>query len=208
MNTYFGRHAIVTISASGSFITLRTLDALHGRTTRMFVGADALYNWIDTPSSTSFMDYDCGSFIVMHRVNDQTVHVHQTWIQPGIRNTIRGYTQDFDLAVDDLLAALVAEFGIKRLVDLDSRQGQASVTITNGAHRQIKALDKLHRRALSKAMRDNFRWKDSHVCLYADWDKDFSFVDQRMNGGLCLHETHVIGRDGKFHRKLHYQVHT
>ena len=208
MNNYFGHHAIVTISANGRFLTFRTLDAQHGRSTRMFIGADALYNWIDKPSTTAFMDYDCGSFVVMHRVNDQSVHLHQTWIQPDVMNTVRGYAQDFDLSVDDLLAALVAEFGIKRLVALDSSQGHAVFTITNGAHRQIKALDKQHRRALSKALRDGFHWKGSHVCLYADWDKDFSFVDQRLNGGLCLHETRVIGRDGKLHRKLCYQVHT
>ena len=88
MNNCFGRHTIVTISASDRFLSLRTLDALHGRSTRMFISADALYNWIDTPSTTSFMDYDCGSFVVIHRVNDQSVHLHQTWIQPDVRNTI------------------------------------------------------------------------------------------------------------------------
>lgn len=208
MNKYFGHHAIVTIAACDNFITLRTFDAQHGRSTRMFIRANALYDWVETPANATFIDYDCGSFAVMHRKDAQTVHWHQTWVQPDGQNGIHGYTQDFDISVDDLLAALVAEFGVKRLVDISSRPRQAEITITNGAHRQIKVLDKLHRRALSKAMRDGFHWRDSHVCLYADWGKDFSFVDQRMNGGLCLHETHIIGKDGIPHRKLHYQVHT
>ena len=153
------------------------------------------------------MDYDCGSFVVMHR-RDDIVHVHQTWVQSDIQSRIRGYIQNFDLFVDDLLAVLVAGVRIRKLASIEDRPGQASITITNGAHRQIKALDKLHRRALSKAMRGSFRWKDSHVCLYADWGKDFSFVDQRISGGLCLHETQIIGRDGNRHSKLYYQVHT
>lgn len=207
MNTIFGRHTIVTIEACADCMTLRTLDAQHGRSCRMFIDGDALYHWLDKPTGSSFMDYDCGSFIVMHR-REETVHVHQTWVQSEVLKGIRGYVQDFDLAVDDLLAVLVAGVRIRKLAELEGKRGQASITITDGAHRQIRALDKLQRRALSKALRDGFRWKGSQVCLYADWDKDFSFIDQRMNGGLCLHETRVIGRDGKFHRKLCYQVHT
>ena len=207
MNVYFGRHAIVTLEPNDRFITLRTLDALHGRSCRMFVDGKRLYCWLDTPTGDSFMDYDCGSFIVMHRYGS-VVHVRQTWVQVDLQNNLCGYTQNFDLPVADLFAVLVAEITVKTLVAIESKRGHASITITNGAHRQIKALDKRQRRALSKAMRDNFRWKDSHVCLYADWEKDFSFVDQHMNGGLCLHETFVIGRDGKRHSKLYYQVHT
>ena len=207
MNHYFGRHAIVTLDTCTDCITLRTLDARHGRSCRMFIDSDRLYRWLDKPDGSSFMDYDCGSFIVMHRRED-AVHVHQTWVQSDSQNSIRGYTQNFDLVVDDLLAVLVASVRIRKLAALESKLGQASVTITNGAHRQIKALNELHRRALSKAMRDSFHWKDSHVCLYADWGNDFSFVDQRINGGLCLHETQIIGRDGKRHSKLYYQVHT
>ena len=207
MNATFGHHAIVTLNSCVGCMTLRTLDALHGRSCRMFIDGDKLYRWLDKTDGASFMDYDCGSFIVMHR-RDSIVHVHQTWVQSDSQNNIRGYTQNFDLAVDDLLAVLVAGVKIRILAALESKPEQASITITNGAHRQIKALDKLHRRALSKAMRDSFRWKDSHVCLYADWGNDFSFVDQRLNGGLCLHETQIISRDGKLHSKLYYQVHT
>ena len=207
MNAIFGRHSIVTLDTCADCMTLRTLDAQHGQSCCMFIDGNKLYRWLDKPDGSSFMDYDCGSFIVMHR-RDSIVHVHQTWVQSDSQNSIRGYMQNFDLAVDDLLAVLVAGVRIRKPAALESKPGQASITITNGAHRQIKALDKLHRRALSKAMRDGFRWKDSHVCLYADWDKDFSFVDQRLNGGLCLHETQIIGRDGKRHAKLYYQVHT
>lgn len=207
MNTYFGRHVIVTLENSGNCITLRTLDALHGRSCRMFMDSDALYRWLEQSDDSSFMDYDCGSFVVMHRRNE-IVHVHQTWVQPDDRNGIRGYTQDFELLVDDLMAAVVANIRIRKLAKLGSNSGLSSVTITDGAHRQVRKLDQLHRRALSKGLRDTFRWNGFHVCLYADWDKDFGFVDQRVTGGLCLHETHVIGRDGKPHRKLYYQLHT
>ena len=207
MNSYFGCHAIITIEANERFMTLRTLDALHGHSCRMFIDSDRLYRWLDKPDTSSFMDYDCGSFVIMHRRNDN-VHAHQTWVQSDCHHGIRGYTQDFDLVADDLLAVLVAGVRIRKLTELEGKRGQAEITITNGAQRQIRKLDKLQRRALSKALRDSFKWKDSHVCLYADWGNDFAFVEQQMSGGLCLHETKVIGRDGKFHRKVCYQVHT
>lgn len=207
MNACFGHHALVTLESNGDFITLRTLDAQHGRSHRMFMDSDRLYRWLEEDDGSSFMDYDCGSFMVMHRRN-QTVHLHQTWAESDWKHDVRGYTQDFELPVDDLLAVVVAGIKTRRLAALESHRGQAVLTITNGAHRQIRKLDRTHRRAVSKALRDGFAWKDSHVCLYADWDKDFSFVDQRISGGLCLHECHVIGKDGKPHRKLHYQIHT
>ena len=207
MNSYYGRHVIVTLENSGNCITLRTFDALHGRSCRMFVDSDALYRWLEQSNDSSFMDYDCGSFAVMHKRND-IVHIHQTWVQSDYRNDICGYTQDFELFVDDLMAVVVANVSIRKLAELGSCHGSASIVITNGAHRQVRNLDHLHRRALIKSMRDSFRWKEAHVCLYADFDKDFGFVDQRVTGGLCLHETHVIGRDGKLHRKLYYQLHT
>jgi len=207
MNTYYGHHVIVMLENSGNCITLRTLDALHGRSCRMFMDSDALYRWLEQSDGSSFMDFDCGSFVVMHRRNG-IVHVHQTWVQSDDRNGICGYTQDFELLVDDLMTVIVANIRIRKLARLGSDCGLSSVTITDGAHRQVKNLDHLHRRALSKGLRDVFRWKGSHVCLYADWDQDFGFVDQCVTGGLCLHETHVVGRDGKLHRKLCYQLHT
>lgn len=207
MNTYYGRHAIITLENAGNCLTLRTLDALHGRSSRMFVDSDALYRWLEQSDGSSFMDYDCGSFIVMHRKND-IVHVHQTWVQPDGRNSIRGYTQDFELTADDLMTVIVAGLKVKKLAELGSQHGLSSVTITNGAHRQLKQLDALHRRALSKCLRDSSHLKESNVCLYADWGKDFGFVDQLFTGGVCLHETYVTGRDGKPHRKLYYQLYT
>lgn len=208
MNNYFGRHAIVTIESTGSFATLNTYDAQHGNSMRMYLDSDKLYRWIDSEAQNAFLDHDCGSFTIMRRIGKEIVSIHLTWLHSIGGSNIKGYTQEFHLQTDDLMAVLLTEDRVRKLVALDDKPRQAQITITNGAHRQIRALDKRHRRALSKAMRDSFRWKDSHVCLYADWDKDFSFVDQCMNGGMCLHETRVIGRDGKIHRKLHYQVHT
>lgn len=207
MNAYLGRHVIVTLENNEHCMILRTLDALHGRSCRMFVDSDALYHWLEQSNGSSFKDYDCGSFVVMHRRNE-IVHVHQTWVQSDDRNGICGYTQDFELLVDDLVTVIVANIRIRKLARLGSDCGLSSATVTDGAHRQVKNLDHLHRRALSKELRDVFRWKGSHVCLYADWDQDFGFVDQCVTGGLCLHETHVVGRDGKKHCKLCYQLHT
>jgi len=208
MNTYFGRHAIVTIESTGSFVTLKTYDAQHGNSTRTYIDSDKLYHWIDSEAQSALLDHDYGSFTIMRRVSKDMISVRLTWLHTIGNHDIKGYTQDFDLHADDLMAVLLTEDRVRKLVSLDDKSQQAQITITNGAHRQIKALDKRHRRALSKAMRDSFRWKGSCLCLYADWGNDFSFVEQKMSGGLCLHDTRVSGKDRKLHSKLYYQVHT
>ena len=208
MNKTFGRHAIVTIESTGRFVTLKTYDAQHGSSMRMYIDSDKLYRWIDSEAQSAFLDHDCGSFTILRRVSKDTISVRLTWLHALGNHDVKGYTQDFDLQADDLMAVLLTEDRVRKLVSLDDKPRQAQITITNGAHRQIKALDKRHRRALSKAMRDSFKWKDSSLCLYADWGNDFSFVEQKMSGGLCLHDTRVSGKDRRLHDKLYYQVHT
>ena len=208
MNTYFGRHAIITIESTGSFITLKTYDAQHGNSMRMYIDSDKLYHWIDSEAQSSFLDHDCGSFTNMHRMSKERISVRLTWLHSIGNGNVNGYIQRFELLADDLMAVLLTGDRVRKLTALDERIRQAQITITNGAHRQIRALNKQQRRALSKAMRDSFRWKDSHICLYADWGNDFAFVEQKMSGGLCLHDTRISGKDRKPHSKLYYQVHT
>ena len=208
MNNYYGRHAIVTIESTGSFITLKTYDAQHGNSMRMYIDSDKLYHWIDSEAQSSFLDHDCGSFTIMHRVNKNTIEVHLTWLHSIGCSNLGGYVQNFVLHTDALMAVLLTGDRVRKLVALDDQPRQANITITNGAHRQIRMLDKQQRRALSKAMRDSFKWKNSCLCLYADWGNDFAFVEQKMIGGLCLHDTRISGKDKKLHSKLIYQVHT
>ena len=208
MNTYFGHHAIVTIESTGSFVTLKTYDAQHGNSMRMYIDASKLYHWIDNEAQSAYIDHDCGSFTILCRMSKEIISVRLTWLYAIGSGNVTGYTQEFDLQTDDVMAVLLTEDRVRTLISLDSKPRQAQITITNGAHRQIKTLDKHQRRALSKAMRDSFRWKNSSLCLYADWGNDFSFVEQKLSGGLCLHNTCVPGKDKKLHSKLCYQVHT
>ena len=208
MNHYFGHHAIVTIESTGSFVTLKTYDAQHGNSTRMYIESDKLYRWIDSDAQSMFLDYDCGSFTIMRRMSKEIISVRLTWLHTVGNHNVKGYTQEFDLHADDLMAVLLTADRVRKLVSLDGKPHQAQITITNGAHRQIRALDKHHRRALSKAMRDSFKCQNSCLCLYADWGNDFSFVEQKRSGGLCLHDTRVAGKDKQLHSKLYYSVHT
>ena len=208
MNHYFGRHAIVTIESTSSFVTLKTYDAQHGNSTRMYIDSDKLYHWIDSEAQSMFLDHDCGSFTIMRRMSKDAISVRLTWLHTVGNHNVKGYTQEFDLHANDLMAVLLTADRVRKLVSLDGKPHQAQITITNGAHRQIRALDKHHRRALSKAMRDSFKWQNSCLCLYADWGNDFSFVEQKLSGGLCLHDTRVAGKDKQLHSKLYYSVHT
>ena len=208
MNNIFGRHAIVTVESTGSFVTLKTYDAQHGSSMRMYIDANKLYRWIDSEAQSAFIDHNCGSFTLMRRMSKEIVSVRLTCLYAVGNHNVTGYTQDFVLHTDDLMAVLLTADRVRKLVSLDGKPHQAQITITNGAHRQIRALDKHHRRALSKAMRDSFKWQNSCLCLYADWENDFSFVEQKLSGGLCLHDTRISGKDRKLHSKLIYQVHT
>lgn len=69
----------------------------------------------------------------------------------------------------------------------------------------------LKRRALSKALRDSFKWKGSKsVTLYRDWGDDFYFVEEGgISGGLCLSDYgKVVGKDGVERNYYRYSVHT
>ena len=208
MNSIFGRHAIVTIESTGSFVTLKTYDAQHGSSMRMYIDANKLYRWTDSEAQSAFIDHDCGSFTILRRISKEIISVRLTWLHAIGGGNVTGYMQEFDLHTDDLMAVLLTEDRVRKLVSLDGKPCRAQITITNGAHRQIRTLDKHQRRALSKAMRDSFKWKNSSLCLYADWGSDFSFVEQKLSGGLCLHNTRVPGKDKKLHSKLVYRVHT
>lgn len=69
----------------------------------------------------------------------------------------------------------------------------------------------LKRRALSKALRDSFKWKGSKsITLYHDWGDDFYFKEEGgIAGGLCLSDYgKVIGKDGVERNYYRYSVHT
>lgn len=69
----------------------------------------------------------------------------------------------------------------------------------------------LKRRALSKALRDSFKWKGSKsVTLYRDWGDDFYFEEEGgIAGGLCLSDYgKVVGKDGVERNYYRYSVHT
>ena len=89
---------------------------------------------------------------------------------------------------------------------------QARLRFMGSAQRMIGkiCLDKREKRALCKALRDNFHWRDSdYVTLSADFGRDFYFTDDcGMRGGLCRHESTVRGKDGKAYTAVKYSIHT
>lgn len=66
------------------------------------------------------------------------------------------------------------------------------------------------RRALSKALRDNFHWKGDTVTLYRDGGKGFYFRTSSgcpAEGGLILHHT-MINTSVGVRPMVYYSVHT
>ncbi len=73
----------------------------------------------------------------------------------------------------------------------------------------IRGMNKLERRALSKALRDNWHWSHSEqVNLYADWNNSFFFDTETISGGLCKHTDMLTGKDGYPRERIRYSIHT
>jgi hypothetical protein len=73
----------------------------------------------------------------------------------------------------------------------------------------IHHLNHFERRALSKALRDNWHWsREETISLYADWNNSFFFQAETISGGLCQHTDTITGKDRKPRDRIRYSVHT
>ena len=86
---------------------------------------------------------------------------------------------------------------------------QCPITLAASANKMIHTLNQVERRALCKALRDNWYWQyPENLTLYEDWNDSFYFHTETICGGLCRHDDTVRGKDGKLHLRIRYSVHT
>lgn len=143
------------------------------------------------PEGKSVLDRDCGSWLAMYSVGG-VVNMEFAWIRGG-----QARTQNIQLDQADMEALVYGRFIVRRLSKEPIRQ--AEITLRESAHELIAKLNSQERRALSKALRDSFKWPGDHVRLSRDWGKDFWFSAENIHGGLCRHE---------YNGKITYSVHT
>ena len=210
----FSQNMIVTLenAACGELLYLTTFEPRRGRCCHFYINALRLGSWLNESTSNGpvFYDADLNSFLRAYRDSEDCIHFVISFIRINGNDDATGFVQRFDLNIVTIKDVMIIGQTLRRLVPINRDTPKAEITLTPSAHCMVRcvAKDKLTRRALSKAMARNFFWKDSHVTLYADINRSFVFRDERICGGLVLHSSTIIGKDGKPHEKLEYNIHT
>ena len=149
-------------------------------------------------------DADLNNFLRVWYVDAGTVSFRITWLSGS--EQVSGHIKTLDLPVSILTAAL-NDVPCRYLVNQDVHQ--CLVILKPSAHRMIHHLNRLERRALSKALRDNWhRPREETISLYADWNNSFYFQAETISGGLCQHTDTITGKDRKPRKRIRYSVHT
>lgn len=196
---------LVKLTPDDTFIALQTYDVLHGKSSRFYISIAMLKHWLEETSNTTFLDVDLQNTLKMTLTGEE-IYTVINWLNVTNQGTVSGFQQTFYIPISLLARALFGEkirFTVSR-----NAESKAHVALSFAGAKRLLSLSKLERRAFSKAIRDNFRWKNSNVTLSADFGKDFFFREETMCGGLCLHEIIVHGKDGADHTGIRYSVHT
>ena len=209
-------YALFTIADDGQFLALSTYTPSHGRSSRFFVFKSSISKWL-AGEDTSFMDTDCGSFVRFTRESSEKIFVEFTWLSDSMNNLVRGYRQRFTVPVQMFLEVLNGQKKAKLLVSTEASMAHSTLCFSRDAHAQAHKIcaNKAKRRALMKALRDGFHWGNCTVSLYCDYECGFYFSENKspdvpwsLNGGLVLHDTTIVGKDGQPHEKLYYSLYT
>ena len=196
---------LVSFIPDGNFIALTTLSRQYHRSPRFLLSIDIANAFMDGTSLVLY-DNDLNNFISAYYVDADTLLFRITWLQNIGGDQLRGRIESFELPAD-LLADAINGNPEKRIVCKDV--SQCPIVIKPSAQRMISRLNQLERRALSKALRDNWHWSHSErIKLYADWNSSFYFDSETISGGLCQHTDTIKGKDEKPHHRIRYSVHT
>ncbi len=202
---------LVSMRLSGDFLMLWTLDRTHGRSQHFMLSAARLRTWLEQNDGTTLIDCDLHNYLALHRFSADKVTMRFTWLtlHDSRGDKLHGYQQTLIMPADKLKKALIG-FRVRALIDSDVCR-QSRVVFSESGQALIGKIcaDKREKRALCKALRDSFHWRDTdEVYLVADWRRDFYFTTDNMNGGLCRHERTVRGKDGKAYQAVRYEIHT
>ena len=191
------------------FISIQTYHRAHGRHGRFRILRDALQDWLDGDRARPFYDADCGDFLVL-RLQGGVCKMRLVWLSAYGNGELRGIQQEVRIPEKQLLTLLQHGTPIRRLCKPQRSNARINARPSTEVLRKILG-DKRKRRALSKAMRDSFRWNDdSRITLYPDGADSFYFEangDWPLYGGLVLHDGIVRTPRGNL-PKIYYGIHT
>lgn len=207
----FATSILVCFHLASEFLSIHTVDHVHRRSQRFLVNTPKLSKWLNDNDGSTFYDHDLSNFLEIYRFSDTKLTMRLTWLtlHDSHGHNLHGYQQTFILPVETLRHALCG-FRTKVLVDPELIP-QSKLVFSESAQAQIRKIcrDPKAKKALVKAFRDNFHWRDAdEIYLVADWRDDLYFTTEGMNGGLCRHDSIVRGKDGKAYTAIKYQIHT
>lgn len=186
----------VTLSNSTGLLAVSTYSRICGRHGRFLFVKNLLDNG-------EICEQDCGNFVRVLTFRGR-VTFDFAWLD-GLGDRVTGFRQTFELPADLIRRAMDGE-----KVTYLCRPNYALPKIVAQCTPASIVSDPLKRRALSKALRDNFRYYGAgRVILSSDGPNDFFFrIDgERLSGGLILsqHSRQVNGRE---RTGYYYSVHT
>lgn len=186
----------VTLSNSSGLLAVSTYSRVCGRHGR-FLFVHNLLN------DGEVCEQDCGNFARVLTFNGN-VTFDFAWLD-GFGDRVTGFRQTFELPAELIRRAMDGE-----KVTYLYRPNYAPPKIVVQRTSASIVGDSLKRRALSKALRDNFHYRNAGtVVLYKDGPDDFFFrVDnERLSGGLILSQRsrQINGRE---RTGYYYSVHT
>ena len=205
----FGQDILVKMQRDDNMIALRTYSRKGGARGRLLIFADALQAWLDGDRERPFYDSDCGNFLILRLYGD-FCKMQLFWLSEYGSGDLHGIRQDVEIPENQFLTLMQNGTPICRLCKPETGNVRFDASPSARVIRGILS-NKRKRRAFSKAMRDNFRWKDSsRVTLYPDGADSFYFDASGswpLCGGLILHNDIIRTPQGSL-PKLYYGIHT
>ena len=205
----FGQDILVKMQRDDNMIALRTYSRKGGARGRLLIFADALQAWLDGDRERPFYDADCGNFLIL-RLYGGFCKMQLFWLSEYSNGDLRGFRQNVEIPENQLLMLIQNGTPVRYLSKPQTCNVCIDAVPSAKVIRSIQK-DKNKRRAFSRAMRDNFRWKDSsHITLYPDGADSFYFDASGswpLCGGVILHKDIVRTPHGNL-PKLCYEIHT
>ncbi len=196
---------LVSLVPDGNFIALKTLSRRYHCSPRFLMSIELARFFLDGTNPVLY-DADLNNFLSVYYVDAGTLLFRVYWLQNTGKDQLAGHQESFELPAGMLFEAINGNPG-KYITNKPA--AQCPIIVNTSAQNMIRDLNKPERRALSKALRDNWHWSHAEtINLYKDWNSSFCFVSDTISGGLCRHVDMITGRDGKPRERIRYSVHT
>ena len=206
----FSNPVLITLTDSDSFVNLQTYDKRHGRSQHFYLHKQTLQGQLGENAEGVVTEADLLNFCTVARARD-SIRFTFCWLHGNYSDDVSGFQQTVFLPISTVAKVLAGE-KVKHLSYTPVHRDKAKLYFTSSANKYIADADKLTRHAIKRAFRDNFNYsrKEKLIIQKDPWVDGLYFFDplSQYNGGIVLHETEVIGKDGKPHRKVYFGIHT